>query len=160
MKTTRFFFTVLGFGALTLGVGVAAEPPNKPSPRVMRENHTPTSRPGGPVQASRELMERNFLKSSQAAPIKPQSKRQPIKPLAPPMLQKAAGAANGGSIVNKMENRREQPGKLPGLRGTAEPSPGLSRSRSASPAVLGGLTGSNGKNSIAALNGATMRRKP
>lgn len=150
---------MIGFGAFTLGVGLAAEPSRQSSERMSRENHPTGVRSAGPVRGSREQMEPNFAKSSPAGPIKAQSKRTPLHELAQPRLKKAASAANGGGMMNKMENHHEPLAKLPGIGGTKALGPGLNRSRSAAPAVLGGLT-TSGKNSTAALNGTAMKRKP
>jgi hypothetical protein len=160
MKTARFLFTMVGFGALTLGVGFAAEPSSPPSERVPRENHASSVRSVGPGHGSRDHMERNSARSSQPGPLHTQTKRALGNGLHQPGLKRAATAANGGWMMNKIEHHHEQPAKLPGGSGTTAPWPGVTRSRSAAAAVIGGLTASSAKNSAAALDGTAIRRKP
>ncbi len=50
MKTPRFLFTIVGFGALTLGLSLADEPSRQPSEQAPNENHTTSDRPAEQVQ--------------------------------------------------------------------------------------------------------------
>jgi hypothetical protein len=160
MQTARFLFTIVGLGAFTLGRCLAAEPFTPPSERAPRENHPTGVRPADPVHGSRERREPNFASSSQTGPVKPQSKRTPPHELPQPMLKKAATAAHGAWMMNKIQNHHEPAAKLPGNAGATAPGPGISRNRNATPAVLGGLTTASAKHSTAALDGAAVKRKP
>ena len=178
MKTARFLFTIAGFGALTLGLGYAAEPSRQPSEQDVHQIHATGDHPAGPVHgkqtpsktdpASRKLSQpkaegRASTKRRQAGPIRLQPKSAPANALPPPALKTAApapkaGSGMGGSMVNKAGN---QPlAKLPGVGGTTAPSPGAVRGRSATAAVLGGLAASGAKNSAAVINGTAMKSKP
>ena len=52
MKTTRFLFTIVGFGALTLGLSFAGEPSIQPSAPSPTENHATSDRPADQAQGS------------------------------------------------------------------------------------------------------------
>jgi hypothetical protein len=170
MKTARFLFTIVGFGALTLGLSYAGEPSSHSSEQNPRENHTASARPAGRRQGNGDQMDRKpsllhnnghaLERSSQAGPLHTQINRTLGNELHQPGLKKAATAATGGLMMNKIENHHQQLARLPVGGGTTAPWPGVVRSRSATLAAIGGLTASSAKNSAAALNGAAIKRKP
>jgi hypothetical protein len=52
MKTARFLFTIVGFGALTLGLGFASEPSRQPSGQGPSEDQAASKRPVGLTQGN------------------------------------------------------------------------------------------------------------
>jgi hypothetical protein len=50
MKTARFLFTIIAFGALTLGLSHAGEPAPQPTEQVLRQNHPIGTPPQGAVK--------------------------------------------------------------------------------------------------------------
>jgi hypothetical protein len=159
MKTTRLLFTIIGFGALTLGLGFADEPPKQLSKPEAREN--PASvRPAVPKRSQVNDDGHAPEKSSHAVPINPQHKSTPVNELHQPALRKTAISPNDGLLANKAANHLEQPAKLPVGSGTTAPRPGVVRSRSVTAAVIGGPTPSNTKHSAAAIDGTAIQRKP
>jgi hypothetical protein len=138
MKTARFLFAVVGFGALTLGVGFAAEPSSQPPERDPHKHRATTVRPAGPAHGNKD-----------------QGKRAPITELHQPGLNKAATAANGGLMLNKMRNSHEQPARLPTGGRTTVPLPGVVHARSATKAAAGGrAAAASVKHPGLTLNGA------
>jgi hypothetical protein len=160
MKTARFLFTIIGLGALTLGVSHAGEPSSQSSGEDPHKNHATSVRPADPVHGNKDQMDRTSKKSSQALPINNQSKRAPVNEVHQTGLKKAATAANEGLMMNKIRNNHEQRARLPVGSGTTAPLPGAVHARSATVAVIGGLAASSGKHSAAVVNGAAMKRKP
>jgi hypothetical protein len=160
MKTARLLFTLVGLGAFTLVVDLTAEPSTEHSGRMPRENHPANVRSVDSAHGSSEQIKPNLARSSQPGPLHTQIKRTWGNEFHQSLLKKAATAANSGRMMNKIENHHEPLAKLPGYGGTTAPGPGPSRSRSTTLAVLGGLTTASAKNSMAALNGAAMKRKP
>jgi hypothetical protein len=81
--------------------------------------------------------------------------RVPVSELHQPGLKKAATAANGGLMLNKMQNNHKQPAR-PTLGGrTIAPLPGVVHARSATKAVAGGGAAAAGvKHPGLTLNGA------
>jgi hypothetical protein len=153
MKTARILFTIIGLGTLTLAAGFAAQPP---SPRSERAPRDIAERAHG----GREQIEPNFAKRGLIGPLKAQSYRMPLRALGQPALKKPAVGANGLWKPNKMENHHESLTLSPHYGGTAALGPGISRSRSETPAHLGGLTTASAKHSMASLNGTAFKRKP
>jgi hypothetical protein len=91
---------------------------------------------------------------------KDQGKRAPATGVHPPGLNKAATAANGGLMLNKIGNNHEQPARPPVGGRTTAPLPGVVRGRSATAAAIGGAAASSAKHPAAALNGSDIKRKP
>jgi hypothetical protein len=64
-------------------------------------------------------------------------------------------------MINRTGNHHQRPARLPDGTGTPAPLTGVVGARSATPAVIGGVTASAAKHSAAALNGADfMKHKP
>jgi hypothetical protein len=153
MKTSCILFAIIGLGAFSLESVFAAEPSRPPPERAPRKFADRAH--GSPAR-----IEPNFAKSGLVAPFKAQSKRASPRQLAQPAPKKPATAANGVRMMHKTENHRGPLTLSPRYGGTATLGPGLSHSRSATPASLGGLTTTSAKHSTAALDGAAVTRKP
>jgi hypothetical protein len=164
MKTARFLFAILGFGAVTLGMGFADEPSKQPSGQEPSENHTTTDRPAdqahGHVQDRPKQLAKSREDSGEKRGDHTQAKRASVNDLQQPGLKRAATAANGGLVMNKIDNHHGQPARLPVGSGTTAPAPGVIRSRSATETAIGGLPSLSAKNSATGLNGTTIKRKP
>jgi len=163
MKTPRLFFMIVGFGALTLGLGFAGEPSKQPAEQDSHENHTAGARPAGRAQGKRDQVDRThsqFIRSSQASPISTQTKRTSGNEVHQSVLKKPATAANEGLMANKTGNHLEQLAKVPVGSGSTALLPGVVHGRSANAAVIGGMTPSSAKHSAAAVDGAGIKRKP
>jgi hypothetical protein len=153
MKTARILFTIAGLAALTLATGFAAQPP---SPRSERATRVSADR----AHVGREQIAPNFAKRGLIGPLKAQSYRVPLHAPVQPALKKPAAGANGLWKPGRMENHHELLAQSPHNGGTAALGPGISRSRSETPAHLGGLTIASAKYSSAALDGTAFKRKP
>jgi hypothetical protein len=178
MKTARRFFTVLGFGALTLGVGFAGEPSQQPSERDSRGNHAAGVAPAGPAHGKQTPGKAEpadgkpsipkddshvSVKTSPASPTGAQPKSIPaIKPPQPALNTAApaakAGVTTGGLMMNKTGN--QPPAKLPVGSRTGVPRPGTVYGRSGIPAAIGGTTTASAKKPATALDGASFKLKP
>lgn len=170
MKMARLFFTIIGSGALTLGMGSAGEPPSQPSEQDSHAKHPASVRPADRVRGNGDQMDRRYSKSNSgrqtpdmrgpAGSFHTQSKSLPLHQLHQPELEGVATAANDGLMMNRMASHREPLAKLPAGTGTTAPWSGAVRGRGAATAVLGGAKASSAKNSTAALDGAAIKRKP
>jgi hypothetical protein len=154
MKTARFLFTMAGFGALTVGLGLAGEssrqePDQKKA--IPAQHHNP-DRPE-PVPNRQE-------DSAEKRVDYPKTKRASVNDPHQPGLTKAATAAKKGSTMNKTGSASEPFPRLPIGRGTTALSTVVIRGRDPAPAIIGGLAPSGSKNSAAVINGTGIRRKP
>lgn len=157
MKTARFFFSIIGFGALSMGVGLAAESPRPPSKDAPRLNAAKSVRPATLPRASEEHLHRSSIKSSQFGPLHPQSLHPSGNETHQPGPKKAANPAHSGLMMNKMEIHHEQLAKLPSSGAFTAPLTSSVRRRTANPAVNGGLIIPNSKSSTAALSGLAVK---
>ncbi len=178
MKTARFLFTIVGSGALTLGLSYAGESSTQPTGQATYENHATSDRPADhargkqvgptgeakPTQGHIRDRPKQVAKSYEGSGGKrgdnTQTKRASANDLQQPGLKRAATATDAGLMMNKIENRREPLIKLPVIGGTTTPAPGVVRSRSTTAAVIGGLAASSARNSTAGINGTTIKHRP
>jgi hypothetical protein len=137
MKTARFLFTIIAFGSLTLGLGYAGEPSSQSSGQDPHKNHATNVRPAGPAHGDKD-----------------QGKRAAVTEVHQPGLKKAARAANGGLMLNKLRSNHEQPARLPAGSRTTAPKPGSVRGRSSAAAGVGGAAAASAKHPGLTLNGA------
>jgi hypothetical protein len=165
MKTTRYLFTIIAFGALALGRSYAVEPAGKPSGQDLRQHHAADRMNDSGAQAERKVFQlhnngRAPARTSQAGPVHIQSMHTSANGLHQPGLKKTASAANYKSMMNKTGSEHQQLARLSIGGGTTALSPGVVRGRSASAADTGGLSPSSVKHSTAALDGAAVGRRP
>ena len=140
MKMAPFFFTLAGFSAFTLGLGIAGEPSTQPFGQGPSRDHVANNQEATGRQGSDNT----------------RTKHAPVTELYQPGLPKPALAGKDRLVMNKTANSRGQLAKPP------PPSlpTGVYRGRGTAPASIGGPTGSSAKNSAAAINGTVMRSKP
>jgi hypothetical protein len=169
MKTRRFLFVVLGFGALTLRLSFADEPAKASPQHDPHDKNTMPVHPAGPPRITGDRTDRkHFLLNavghdsnwnSQPRSVPGLTKRTTANGFRPPVLKKPATAANQ-PLLNKPATYSMPPARLLEGREIAAPFPHGVPGRAATAATLGGLTASSAKNSTAALNGTTLKRKP
>jgi hypothetical protein len=179
MKTAAFLFTLLGSGALTLGLGFAGQPSNPPreaAPPESRakttsarpESHAPakSSPTNGAKKTAKGHSGPKLPQPSQGSSNRPGEKRtnnaqtkgtsgnaaQPHQP----GLNKSAGGAKAGPMMNENGNQRRL--LVAGLSGTPPPNP-VVHARGPGPAIIGGPTPSSARNA-AVINGTAMKHKP
>jgi hypothetical protein len=165
MNTARILFTIVGLGALTLGLCYAGESSKLPAEQGPHKSHATSVHPADRDQMDRKHSLSNSNghgaeRSGRTAPIYTQTKRASGNELHQPGLKKAATAANGGLMINRTGNQHGQPARLPGGSGAAASGTGVVRSRKAGAAGIGGITTSSARNSAAVLNGTGIKRKP
>jgi hypothetical protein len=180
MKTVRFLLPIVGFGALSLGLGFA-EPSGPareraPSERPLEGKHfeqkpgeshasgmsnqnkgTKTTAKGHSGPKLPQLFQPNGghpgEKRTNSAQTKGTSANAPG--LHQPGLNKFAGGVKAGSMINEMENRRRLP--VAGLSGTPPPNQLVHR-RGPAPPLIGGPTLLTARNT-AVINGTGMKHK-
>jgi hypothetical protein len=167
MKTARLLLVITGFGALSLGLGFAEEPPKLPN---AHGKHT-IAASAEPEHAGEALLNRPHSllnnnghvteRSGQAGPLNFQPKRAQANENHSPALKNAPAAANRGSTINvtKVADHATPPPKLPVASGNA---PALSEEVHAqknATATVGGLRTSTTKTSVASLNGTAIKGK-
>ena len=150
MNSARFLITLAGFGLLTFGLSLAAEPSPPPPAR-------------GPAKVR--------LAQGHVAPAGPRlNEALGPNPLGNephlPALGKVPSAPINGFVINNAAPLRQPLAGLPRdarpLAGTktAASLPGGLRSHAPATASLGGLAASSAKGSAAALSGTGMKPKP
>jgi hypothetical protein len=176
MKTARFLFIMVAFGAYALRFGYAGESPRQPAERIARENH-PISHPSaGPAHGSQERGEIDQKeekpskvkedshtpeKARQAAPVKSQVKLPSEREPHQPEFRKPSTAAKDGPLMNRTEKPRQQSARLPAGDEALAPRPGVVRNRGATAANVGRvLITSNARYSAGPLAGAAVKRNP
>jgi hypothetical protein len=180
MKTVCFLFTVVGFGALTLGITFADPPSGQSSSQLPGEganqSHTSGDHPAHPVQGSQtnnnnDQTDKKHSQSnadsntpekvSQAGSTKTQPKRPSVKNTSQPTpgLNKTPAVVRGELPVNKLVTNSAQPPRPPAVGVTAVLGPGIVRKSAGPTTSLGGLAASSIKTSTAGINGTGMQRK-
>jgi hypothetical protein len=157
MKTARFIFSIIGFGGLSIGVGFAGESPRQPSKEAPRQKAPTSVRPATLPHAGEEHLNRSSIKSSQPAPLHPQTPRPAGSEIHQSGPKKVAVPAHSGLMMNKIEIRHDQLAKLPSSSASTAPLTSTVRSRSATPQVNGGLNVPTSKSSTAALSGLAVK---
>jgi hypothetical protein len=165
MKSTHCFFACVIVGVMSIGQSIAGEPSKLPAKHEAGEVHKTGDHSNNRDQTARShsLLNNNVPapeRSTQPSLLHTQTKGALGNELHQPGSKKPGTPATSGLPMNKMENRHNQAVKLPAAGGTASLGPAMSRSRSRTTAELGGLTISKARNSTAALDGSTMKRKP
>jgi hypothetical protein len=158
MNAPRFFFTIIGSGALTLGVAFASEPSRHPAEKDLHQQHATSIRPAVRDQTDRKHSPLN--NNGLVAPMNTQNPRTSGNQVRQPALNRAATAANAGLMINRTDNHHPQPASLPGASAATAAWSGLVRNRGAVPAGIGGLTTTGARNSTTALDGAAVKTKP
>jgi hypothetical protein len=169
MQTMRFLFTILAIGSFAPGLSRAGEPPGQASEEDSHENHPPSIRLAGKMDANKDHADqprfnlddedRASETSRETGSINGQIKRAPLYEMCQPWLKRAAPAAKAGLMMNLPGNHPQPPARLPVGNGTSLPWPGPVRGRGAAAAVIGGAAASSAK-TPAALNGAGIKRMP
>jgi hypothetical protein len=158
MKTARYLLTIVGAGALTLGVGYAGEP----SAKAAHEDHTASDRPAELMDGHAQERPKQVVKSHEVSGKKLgetiRTKHTSVNEPSQPALNRTAPIANHELTMNKIETRHEDVPKAPMGGGTAALAPGVVHERSATTAGVGGLRASSAKTSAAVLNGTTINR--
>jgi hypothetical protein len=185
MRTTRFLIAIIAFGAFTLGPGFAGEPSNPAPGRAPSENRAKTTgdpslraRHGEEHPVSAKSSQSSGTKTTakprpgpklpqafQANGGHPGEKRSNnaqtkgtsanAAELHQPGLNKSAGGAKAGSIVNEMEKQHRL--AVAGLSGTPVPNQ-VVHSWVPGQAFIGGPAISSARNT-AVLNGTGMKHK-
>jgi hypothetical protein len=157
MKSARFFINIIGFGALSFGVGFAAESPRQPSKEAPRLNAPNSVRPATLPHVSEEYLNRSSTKSSQPAPLHPQTPRPSGNEIHQPAPKKTAVPAHSGSMMNKIEIHHDSLAKLSSSGASTALLTDSVRSRSATPPVNGALNVAPSKSSTATLSGLAVK---
>jgi hypothetical protein len=171
MKTKLLLLTILGSGALTLGVSYAGESPRLPAKPDSHANHAAALRPAGPVRGDGSPMEPNHSqlnntghtseRSNPAGSLHTETKRPSLNGPHQLAVKKAAIAAKDGSTMHQTRNPHEQPARLPAGYQAVALRPGIASGRSATAAMVGRvLITSNTKYSAGPLDGVAIKRKP
>jgi hypothetical protein len=157
MKTACFLIGIFGFGALSIGVGFAAESPRPSSKDAPRPNPPNSVRPATLPRPSGEHLNSSSSKSRPPAPLHSQTPRSLGSEIHQPGPKKAATTLHSGSTMNKIEIHHDSLAKLPSTGASTAPLTSTVRSRSATPAINGGLNVPASKNSTAALSGLAVK---
>ena len=170
MRTMRFLFVVLSFGALSLRLSIADEPATAAPQSALRDKSAATIHPTDTSRINIDRMDREHLLlhgvglnwnwSRQPRSIPGLTESTAAYESHRPAVKKAITAANQPFIVNKPTTYKAPPDKLPAGRETVPPLARVVPRRTAGVASLGGLNASTTKNSAAALNGTALKRKP
>jgi hypothetical protein len=185
MRTTRFLIAIIAFGALTLGPVFAGEPSNLAPGWAPSENRAKTASdrsPGARRGEERPVSAKRTQSSGTKTTAKPhpglklpqafqangghpgekrtdsaQTKGTSANAaeLHQPGLNRSAGGAKAGSIVNEMEKQHRLP--VAGLSGTPLPNQ-VAHSWVPGQAFIGGPAISSARNT-AVLNGTGMKHK-
>jgi hypothetical protein len=169
MKIVPLLFTLIGLGAITVGLSYANEPASQPSKRETHEYHAASDRSSGPehgqkIQSNGKHSEpkeigRAAEKGIHAGALNMQGQQTQLNELHQAALGKAAPAAKNGLIMNKLGNHNEQTAKLPPGKEFTVPTPVVVLGRSANTVSTGGLARSSIKNSSSLLDGGAIKRK-
>jgi hypothetical protein len=169
MKKARFLFTIVAFGAWTLGVGYAGEPSGQPAKQETRQNHAARDASG---KAAQGRQERGKIDQKDGKESKPKAdghasekggkdraaKSGAKRPLErePHRLEpkKTAAAAKDGRMMIKKATFHEPPARLAAGKQAVAPRPGVVPSRSATTSAAGGAAVAATKHPGLTLNGS------
>jgi hypothetical protein len=143
MKTARFLFTLIAFGALTLRVSYADPPSKQPSQQDAHQNHATSDRSAIPAQGRQPP---GKIDQTEGRPLKPKNNSQDAKPkenggaedLKPKDEGQHSKPKEDGRVSEK--GRQAGPVKSPGK----EPQQPESK-KSATAAKVGPMTNKSGK---------------